>query len=88
VIDAALDFLGRSRAPLVLAPLEDLVGLDDQPNLPGTVHEHPNWRRRMPAPLPGLVATPAVGRRVGRVKMGRVKAGRGVAGRTGAEGRD
>lgn len=88
VIDAALDFLGRSRAPLVLAPLEDLVGLEDQPNLPGTVHEHPNWRRRMPAPLPGLVATPAVGRRVGRVKMGRVKAGRGVAGRTGAEGRD
>lgn len=79
VIDAALDFLGRSRAPLVLAPLEDLVGLEDQPNLPGTVHEHPNWRRRMPAPLPGLMATPAVGRRVGRVKMGRVKGGPGVA---------
>ncbi|MGV0762158.1 4-alpha-glucanotransferase [Tistrella mobilis] len=79
VIDAALDFLGRSRAPLVLAPLEDLVGLDDQPNLPGTVHEHPNWRRRMPAPLPGLMATPAVGRRVGRVKMGRAKGGPGVA---------
>ncbi|WP_372088561.1 4-alpha-glucanotransferase (plasmid) [Tistrella mobilis] len=73
VIDAALDFLGRSRAPLVLAPLEDLVGLDDQPNLPGTIHEHPNWRRRMPAPLPGLVETPAVVRRVGRVKMGREK---------------
>ncbi|MAM75078.1 MAG: 4-alpha-glucanotransferase [Tistrella sp.] len=73
VIDAALDFLGRSRAPLVLAPLEDLVGLEDQPNLPGTVHEHPNWRRRMPAPLPGLVTTPAVVRRVGRVKMGREK---------------
>lgn len=71
VIDAALDFLGRSRAPLVLAPLEDLVGLEDQPNLPGTIHEHPNWRRRMPAPLPGLMATPAVGRRVGRVKGGR-----------------
>lgn len=83
VIDAALDFLGRSRATLVLAPLEDLVGLDDQPNLPGTIHEHPNWRRRMPAPLPGLVATPAVRRRVGRVEMGR-----GVAGPTRAEERD
>jgi 4-alpha-glucanotransferase len=23
----------------------------EQPNIPGTVHEHPNWRRRLPVPL-------------------------------------
>jgi 4-alpha-glucanotransferase len=23
----------------------------DQPNIPGTVDEHPNWRRRLPVPL-------------------------------------
>jgi hypothetical protein len=29
--------------------MEDLLGVLDQPNVPGTVHEHPNWRRRLPA---------------------------------------
>ena len=31
----------------MLAPLEDLLGLAEQPNLPGTIDEHPNWRRRL-----------------------------------------
>jgi len=26
----------------------------DQPNIPGTVNEHPNWRRRLPVPLEDL----------------------------------
>lgn len=48
VIDAALAFIAQTPAPLTLAPLEDLLGLEQQPNLPGTIHEHPNWRRRLP----------------------------------------
>jgi len=24
------------------------LGVIDQPNIPGTVNEHPNWRRRLP----------------------------------------
>ena len=28
--------------------LEDLLELREQPNIPGTIDEHPNWRRRMP----------------------------------------
>jgi 4-alpha-glucanotransferase len=28
---------------------EDVLGLVEQPNMPGTVHEHPNWRQRLPA---------------------------------------
>jgi 4-alpha-glucanotransferase len=35
---------------LALLPAEDALGLDQQPNLPGTVDGHPNWRRRLPAP--------------------------------------
>ncbi len=35
-------------APLALLPLEDALGLSEQPNLPGTVHEHPNWQQRLP----------------------------------------
>jgi 4-alpha-glucanotransferase len=27
-------------------PLEDFIGETEQPNLPGTINEHPNWRRR------------------------------------------
>jgi 4-alpha-glucanotransferase len=45
---AAVRFVARSNAALVLLPMEDALGLDEQPNLPGTVDQHPNWRRRMP----------------------------------------
>ncbi|MDY7579062.1 4-alpha-glucanotransferase [Herbaspirillum sp. RTI4] len=48
VVDAALVFVARSASPLAMLPLEDLLGLTEQPNLPGTVGVHPNWRRRLP----------------------------------------
>jgi 4-alpha-glucanotransferase len=44
----------------MLAPLEDLLGLAEQPNLPGTIDEHPNWRRRLPVEARELFATPDV----------------------------
>jgi 4-alpha-glucanotransferase len=47
VVDAAIRFVAKTDAPLALIPLEDLLGQVEQPNLPGTVAEHPNWRRRL-----------------------------------------
>ncbi|POA58160.1 MULTISPECIES: 4-alpha-glucanotransferase [unclassified Pseudomonas] len=47
LLDASVRFLGHTRAPLVLLPLEDALGIDEQANLPGTVEGHPNWRRRL-----------------------------------------
>jgi 4-alpha-glucanotransferase len=47
-VDAAVRFIARTPSQLALLPLEDALGLEDQPNLPGTVNEHPNWRRRYP----------------------------------------
>ena len=44
---AALRSVARSRAPLAIVPLEDAVGTHAQVNLPGTMNEHPNWRRRL-----------------------------------------
>ncbi len=44
----ALAVTALSAAPLALLPLEDALGLTEQPNLPGTVHEHPNWQQRLP----------------------------------------
>src|SRR6478736_4972333 len=44
-------FLARTKARLLTISLEDLLGLVDQPNIPGTVDEHPNWRRRLPVSI-------------------------------------
>jgi 4-alpha-glucanotransferase len=41
-------FLARTQSRLLAISLEDLLGVLDQPNIPGTVDEHPNWRRRLP----------------------------------------
>ena len=49
-VDAALAFVSRSPSPLMIVPVEDLMARTEQPNLPGTVDEHPNWRRRLPIP--------------------------------------
>jgi 4-alpha-glucanotransferase len=48
--DAAIAFTAQSPSALALIPIEDVLGLSDQPNLPGTIDEHPNWRRRLDAP--------------------------------------
>jgi len=50
-IYAVLTFLARTRSRLLAISLEDLLGVLDQPNVPGTVFEHPNWRRRLPRAL-------------------------------------
>ncbi len=58
-VDAAVGFLGETPSRLVLLPLEDALGQVEQPNLPGTLDEHPNWRRRLPKPAPDLIAKPS-----------------------------
>jgi 4-alpha-glucanotransferase len=39
--------LARSPALLMALQLEDALGAVEQANLPGTIEEHPNWRRRL-----------------------------------------
>jgi 4-alpha-glucanotransferase len=48
---AVVGFLARTKSRLLAISLEDLLGVIDQPNIPGTVDEHPNWRRRLPLAL-------------------------------------
>jgi 4-alpha-glucanotransferase len=45
---AVAGFLAKTRSRLLAISLEDLLGVIDQPNIPGTVNEHPNWRQRLP----------------------------------------
>jgi 4-alpha-glucanotransferase len=40
-------YLARTPAELAVAQLEDVVGMLDQTNLPGTTTEHPNWCRKL-----------------------------------------
>ena len=48
----AIAYTARAPAPLTVLPVEDALALPQQPNLPGTVDVHPNWRRRLPKVLP------------------------------------
>lgn len=72
-VAAAIEFVGKTRAPLTIVPLEDVLGLIEQPNLPGTTDQHPNWCRRLPAPAPGLLGTPDARRRIEALQRGRAR---------------
>ncbi|MCW2351630.1 4-alpha-glucanotransferase [Sphingobium sp. B12D2B] len=63
VVDAALAHIAQAPTPVKIISIEDLLGLEEQPNLPGTLDEHPNWRRRLPAPVDALLRRPEVARR-------------------------
>lgn len=64
VVEAALRHLGTAGCALALVPLEDLCALAEQPNLPGTVEGHPNWRRRLPTDADRLLADPQAAARL------------------------
>jgi 4-alpha-glucanotransferase len=51
-------YLARSASELAAVQLDDLAGELEQPNLPGTIAEHPNWRRRCPLAVDEVAASP------------------------------
>jgi len=53
---AVAAFLAATPAKLMVVALEDVLGMEDQPNIPGTIDEHPNWRRKYPVDLESLAA--------------------------------
>ena len=59
VLTAAYKFLASTPSMLVGVRLADLVGPEGQTNVPGTVDEHPNWRRRASVTLDEIAAQPA-----------------------------
>ena len=65
VLTAAYQFLASTPSMLVGVRLADLVGPEGQTNVPGTMEEHPNWRRRATVPL-GEIAGMDVFREVTR----------------------
>jgi len=69
--DAATLFIARTRCALAIAPLEDVLGEIEQPNLPGTVEEHPNWRRRCARLAEEALAEAAAQRRLAAMAKAR-----------------
>jgi 4-alpha-glucanotransferase len=53
-------YLGKSRSILVTVQLEDMIGMLEPVNIPGTSHEYSNWTRRMTATAREIFARPDV----------------------------
>jgi 4-alpha-glucanotransferase len=67
-------YLAATPSRILTISLEDALGVLDETNVPGTVDEHPNWRRRLPVAVEDLRRHPGM-RALGRVLR---KAGRGA----------
>jgi (1->4)-alpha-D-glucan 1-alpha-D-glucosylmutase len=44
-------YVARTPTMLMIAQLEDAMEVGEQANLPSTIDEHPNWRRKLPVTL-------------------------------------
>jgi 4-alpha-glucanotransferase len=59
-VDAAVRFIADTPSQLALVPLEDVLGLEEQPNLPGALDQYPNWRQRYAPDADEIFDDPAV----------------------------
>lgn len=71
VATAACAHVAGAASDLAILQMEDVLASPDQPNLPGTIGEHPNWRRRLPTNSASLLARPDVAERLGAIRTAR-----------------
>jgi len=72
-VPQVLEWVAASPAPLCVFPIEDLMSLPDQPNMPGTDVEggHPNWLRRLPVDVSSLFDNDIVIKSIRAIRRGR-----------------
>lgn len=46
-----ISILSQSPSRILAISIDDLLGVVQQPNIPGTIDEHPNWRRKLPSSI-------------------------------------
>ena len=68
IADAAVAHSARAGCELVMLPVEDALAVRDQPNLPGTTMEHPNWRRRLARPVGSVLSEPRTAARLAAMR--------------------
>jgi (1->4)-alpha-D-glucan 1-alpha-D-glucosylmutase len=56
--EAVLTYLAQSQSTLSEVRLEEIFGVVEQQNLPGTRQEHPNWRLKLPLSLEQMTQDP------------------------------
>ncbi len=54
IVEAVHAYLAAAPSALMMVQLEDAAGVVEQANMPGTVNEQPNWRRKLPLTLRAL----------------------------------
>ena len=64
-------YLARSASALVALQVEDLVGMTEPVNVPGTSHEYPNWQRKMTCTLAEILGDEGVRRTLREVQAAR-----------------
>jgi 4-alpha-glucanotransferase len=57
-VEAAYRLLGAAPSAVVIATMEDALGVLERPNLPGTSTGVPNWTSALPMPLEEIFALP------------------------------
>ncbi|MBB5214795.1 4-alpha-glucanotransferase [Parapusillimonas granuli] len=75
-----LAFVARSPSPLFMLPLEDLLGVEEQPNIPGSRSGlepgcYPSWMLALGADLDAMWASEGVRRTIAAVKQARARTG-------------
>ena len=58
--EAMASLLAETASCMVALQVEDILGMESQPNMPGTVWEYPNWRQRLPAGVDEIAASPVL----------------------------
>ena len=79
VIVAAHRALAEAPSLVRLATLEDALGVERRPNVPGTVDERPNWRLPLPKPLEQLEHDPLLRRVAAAMEAGEQRAASATA---------
>ncbi len=81
VSEAVHAYVASTPSQLMMVQLEDALGMPDQANLPGTVDEHPNWRRKLPLGLEAMAHNPRMSALCARLASIRPSPARTVAAR-------
>lgn len=78
---AMLTYVAGTPGPLVIIPVEDVLGLAEQPNLPGTAAtacvsgaSHPSWIQRLPQSVDALFSDAGNLRSLESIRQGRAAA--------------
>jgi 4-alpha-glucanotransferase len=64
-------YLARSSTALVALQIEDLLGMIDPVNVPGTDAEYPNWRRKLSVPIEEIAARSDIAGRLAEINHAR-----------------